>query len=308
MAKKVYAVKKGRVPGIYETWEEAKPLVDGFPGAVYKGFPSLEEATAFLVSDDKDALKNLKKVKIEAPGNVSGRMEMLRDLFDGMEECPVDTLYASSESICKAESKYGLSLSDAFLFDDHPKAGIVAFVDGGGDKDAANGWESSVLPFGVILFENKNGVADKPRLFRHVFDKSNPDYTYIFQASNVSAEILADLFVMRYAEKNGISSLVIYQDNNLPAKYFSGEFRIVHAKDDPESTYLLQGYIEESIRYLSLGLDISYRYVPSEHSARKTRAKKQELYEAQPQSKLPFDLAQFYNAASDALADFRTVF
>ncbi len=308
MAKKVYAVKKGRVPGIYETWEEARSQVDGFAGAVYKSFPSREEADAFLVSGEKDALMNLKKVKIEAPGNISGRMEMLRDLFDRIEAVPTDTFYASSESFSKTENKYGLSLTNAFLFDDHPEAGAVAFVDGGGDKDASNGWESSVLPFGVILFENRNGVAKNPLLFRHVFEKSNPDYAYIFQASNVSAEILADLFVMRYAETHGISSLVIYQDNNLPAKYFSGEFRIVHAKEDPKSTYLLQGYIEESIRYLSQGLDISYRYVPSEHSARKTRAKKQELYEAQPLSKLPFDLAQFYNAAADALADFKTVF
>lgn len=48
MAKKYYAVKKGVVPGIYRTWAECKQNIDGFSGAVYRGFPTLEEAEAFL--------------------------------------------------------------------------------------------------------------------------------------------------------------------------------------------------------------------------------------------------------------------
>ena len=30
---KYYAVKKGRTPGVYRTWEDAKKQVDGFSGA-----------------------------------------------------------------------------------------------------------------------------------------------------------------------------------------------------------------------------------------------------------------------------------
>lgn len=48
MAKKYYAVKKGMVPGIYLTWQDCKKNVEGFPGAVYKGFDSILEAEAFL--------------------------------------------------------------------------------------------------------------------------------------------------------------------------------------------------------------------------------------------------------------------
>lgn len=47
MAKKYYAVKKGLTPGIYFTWEDCKKNVDGFPGAVYKGFETIEEAETF---------------------------------------------------------------------------------------------------------------------------------------------------------------------------------------------------------------------------------------------------------------------
>lgn len=48
MAKKYYAVKAGRKPGIYESWDECKALVTGFKGAIYKSFTSLEEAKAFM--------------------------------------------------------------------------------------------------------------------------------------------------------------------------------------------------------------------------------------------------------------------
>ena len=48
MAKKYYAVKEGRVPGIYETWAECQKQINGFSGAVYKSFASMEEAQSFV--------------------------------------------------------------------------------------------------------------------------------------------------------------------------------------------------------------------------------------------------------------------
>ena len=48
MAKKYYAVRKGKTPGIYFNWEDCKKNVMGFPGASYKGFESLQEAEAFV--------------------------------------------------------------------------------------------------------------------------------------------------------------------------------------------------------------------------------------------------------------------
>lgn len=41
---KWYVVLKGKVPGIYTTWDEAKQQVDGVEGAVYKSFESKAEA------------------------------------------------------------------------------------------------------------------------------------------------------------------------------------------------------------------------------------------------------------------------
>ncbi len=46
--KKYYAVKKGYVSGIYETWPAAEVQVKGYPGAQFKGFFSREEAQDWL--------------------------------------------------------------------------------------------------------------------------------------------------------------------------------------------------------------------------------------------------------------------
>ena len=48
MAKKYYAVKVGKVPGIYVSWDACKAMVDGYKGAQYKSFLSLEEAEQFI--------------------------------------------------------------------------------------------------------------------------------------------------------------------------------------------------------------------------------------------------------------------
>ena len=54
MAKKFYAVKKGRTPGIYLSWDDCKKMVDGYSGAVYKSFLTLQEAEAFIGNDKKN--------------------------------------------------------------------------------------------------------------------------------------------------------------------------------------------------------------------------------------------------------------
>lgn len=42
---KYYVVFKGHNPGVYDNWDEVKTQTDGFPGAVFKSYPSSEEAT-----------------------------------------------------------------------------------------------------------------------------------------------------------------------------------------------------------------------------------------------------------------------
>ncbi len=55
MGKKIYAVRKGRKTGIFETWTECREQVQGFSGAEFKSFVKREEAEAFL--DGKERIQ-----------------------------------------------------------------------------------------------------------------------------------------------------------------------------------------------------------------------------------------------------------
>lgn len=44
---KYYAVKHGRIPGIYKTWSECRRQTDGFSGAVFKSFKTESDAKVF---------------------------------------------------------------------------------------------------------------------------------------------------------------------------------------------------------------------------------------------------------------------
>ncbi len=52
MAKKYYAVRVGRVPGIYISWADCRKQVDGFSGPVYMGFDDIQSAEEFLKCSD----------------------------------------------------------------------------------------------------------------------------------------------------------------------------------------------------------------------------------------------------------------
>ena len=53
--KKVYAVRKGRMTGIFTSWDDCKAQVDGFAGAEYKSFADPAEAMAYLGISGSDS-------------------------------------------------------------------------------------------------------------------------------------------------------------------------------------------------------------------------------------------------------------
>ena len=62
--KKIYAVRKGRTPGLYLTWDDCKAQVDGFGGAEYKSFADASDAAGYLGLSGTDADKALLKAGI----------------------------------------------------------------------------------------------------------------------------------------------------------------------------------------------------------------------------------------------------
>ena len=52
----LYAVKKGIVEGIYNSWEECRAQIDNFSGAQYKKFKTREEADAYMKAEEPIAI------------------------------------------------------------------------------------------------------------------------------------------------------------------------------------------------------------------------------------------------------------
>lgn len=110
MASKYYAVKKGKVPGIYLNWNDCKAMVDGYPGAVYKSFKTIEEAEKFITGE-----------KI-----ISGMKASGKNISESSETC---STYAFVDgSFNKATHTYGYG---GFLVTDNEK-----YVLQGADNDA----------------------------------------------------------------------------------------------------------------------------------------------------------------------------
>ncbi len=65
--KKFYAVARGYTSGIYDNWPEAQSQVKGFPGALYKGFPTRIEAENWLKKPSYNQSKRPKKPAKQQP-------------------------------------------------------------------------------------------------------------------------------------------------------------------------------------------------------------------------------------------------
>ena len=60
--RKFYVVWAGENPGIYDSWEECKLQVLGYPGAIYKAYSSQEEAVAAYRGDPAEQLDIIRQI------------------------------------------------------------------------------------------------------------------------------------------------------------------------------------------------------------------------------------------------------
>lgn len=72
MAKKVYAVLKGRRPGIYHTWAQCQEQIHGFSGAQYKSFPTPAQAEEYMNGGSSSQAGDGETVQTEATAYVDG--------------------------------------------------------------------------------------------------------------------------------------------------------------------------------------------------------------------------------------------
>ena len=131
---KYYAVKNGRVPGIYNSWAECQKQIHGFKNASYKSFTSRTEAEEFI----SDGSFNAKK-KVYGYGAVliDGQQVIKRFYGHGdNEECISSRNVAGEIFGALAAVKYAV---------EHPEYdGIVIYYDYMGiEKWAIGEWKAN---------------------------------------------------------------------------------------------------------------------------------------------------------------------
>ena len=179
MAKKFYAVRNGRVPGVYMTWADCEKQVKGFGGAIYKSFPTEAEALAF-VEDSGLSLSDFMSANKSEP-------KSSRDV----KSKSISSRSVSSSS--RTQSKVTASVvKPDFTIPNY----MVAYIDGSYNKGT-----NTVGAGGVIFLNGK----------RKTFSFSSTDKRYT-SFWNVAGELLAAMHVMKYAVDNGISECSLYYD------------------------------------------------------------------------------------------------
>ncbi|KXN90094.1 Ribonuclease H [Leucoagaricus sp. SymC.cos] len=94
-----YAVRKGRIPGIYFNWDDCEAQTKGFSGPEYKKFPTAEEAKAYMKGHTTDSLTMTK------PINHEGSRGQKRDFTFVSDENEWTVVY--SDGACKGNGQAG---------------------------------------------------------------------------------------------------------------------------------------------------------------------------------------------------------
>lgn len=84
MARKYYAVRAGRQTGLFTSWEDCKAQVQGYSGAVYKSFTSLQEAQQYLWGAAEEATPQLAVDQLadgEMVAYVDGSFHLAKRMF-----------------------------------------------------------------------------------------------------------------------------------------------------------------------------------------------------------------------------------
>ncbi|KAK1171866.1 ribonuclease H1 isoform X1 [Acipenser oxyrinchus oxyrinchus] len=132
-----YAVRKGTIPGVYDSWDKCKAQVDKFPAASFKKFASEEEAWAFVGStasklgtasttDSADSNKDYTDSELETIfANTSGVKRLYDDFSeDGEPSAKRRKSPEETGTVCATQATVG---KDSFTY---MGDAVVVYTDG----------------------------------------------------------------------------------------------------------------------------------------------------------------------------------
>ncbi|CRK95018.1 CLUMA_CG008504, isoform A [Clunio marinus] len=227
-----YAVARGRIPGIFSTWNECESQVKGFSGAVYKKFKTKTEADNFIARSCSNGEPPSKKQK-KTPLNFAKIMEKNskqsstsiqetsneyatksdEEAFLALEEYPDEPqAMTSAKSSTKEKSKQsdGIKLEPPEStslkkyhnvdFHEDSKGFVHVYTDGSCEN---NGKTTAAAGIGVFFGDDNIYNISKPVEGR---------------PTNNSGEIQAAIYAIGTAQSCGIKRLNIFTDSKFLIK------------------------------------------------------------------------------------------
>lgn len=85
MESKFYAVKKGRVVGIYRKWSECQKQIKDYPNAVYKAFSQISDAIDYLNWTQDEKVKYLESGSKQSAHQKAKQEELNKAVISIME-------------------------------------------------------------------------------------------------------------------------------------------------------------------------------------------------------------------------------
>ena len=174
--KKFYAVKKGKCVGIYNTWDECKSQVNGFSGAEYKSFLTMDEAKEYVYGKQEIVIRDESNL-VEA--YVDGSYEhCIREYGSGvviLKYGEVQKTYSekgNEESLVTMRNVAGeieaAKLAMSYCLDNNIENLVLYFDYEGIEKWCTGVWKT-----------NKTGTIDYKKYYDSIKDKLNVKFVKV---------------------------------------------------------------------------------------------------------------------------------
>ncbi|XP_065577442.1 ribonuclease H1-like isoform X2 [Artemia franciscana] len=209
-----YAVARGTKPGVYQTWDECKKQVDGYPNARYKKFKTQDEADKFIAEQGGFSSHPPKPVQNIA-SSTSSNIEISTVIRAEKKEFDMKALKNTGNADVKSlefqadfsrKRKRASFDAKSFVIDD--EGFVHVFTDGACES---NGKRGAKAGFGVWFNDD------------HPLNTSEPVKG---RPTNNSGEIQAAINAIEIASACGIEKLLIHTDSqfliNAATKWIHG--------------------------------------------------------------------------------------
>jgi len=241
MAKKIYAVQKGKQTGIFNSWEECQKQINGFSGAIYKSFKTTEKDLAEKFIQGDKTVKSSKDTKFYTVirGNKTGifdTWELTKEAIEGFSGAK----YKSFKNRKMAELAFennNLDIMSVLLEKEFKeKYDIVIFTDGGVNKD-------KIGAFAFLILEIKNNEIVNKKTFSEGFTN----------VTNNRMEMSSVLKSLQYLDENYINTKIgFYIDSKFTIDSIKNKFNQTVLKDISDILYPLYDKVLSKNKSLDL--------------------------------------------------------